>query len=316
MPSIWYNDPRYSRGGAPAPERGRQAEAQFHGEHVLAGRAPQPDEAGIRVPERSAYGEIHPYPAVRPFRHSAVRPLGVHPYEQQPGFGVEPSPGRTHGRLVSGREPDGIGPTSRRGAAPRDRERHPGKLEAHRAAFVGVAAEARADEWAPRAQRPRQQHQRAHRRPDRPGREFPPAHGAERRRRADPNLEGLNRAPRHLKKPPFERGDRDLGEGGPKPQPEAERELARGGERVPTQQRAQPGRFGDPREAQRRGGERRDAARADRVVVGIEAEQGEAPGAPVGREIGIARAGEPRFAVVAREQRNRGPESAERMGLP
>src|SRR5437773_10325355 len=134
------------------PQSRAHTRPNLHAEHVLPGVALQPQQAGVRVPRDGAARQVGSEPAVRALGHTAFRAFGVEAREQQTCFGVPPPPPRAGGRLVAGREENGIWLAARCAVAGGDLGWRVVDLQAHGAAVFGVAPEPGANQRRPRAQ--------------------------------------------------------------------------------------------------------------------------------------------------------------------
>src|SRR5207247_6935690 len=90
-----------------------------------------------------------------------------------------------------------------------------------------------------------------------------------------------------------------------KPKTEAQAELARGGDGVLAEQRADRGGFRDARKSEGNRSERRHTFGTDGIVVRVEAEERQAANGVSLREVVVARHREAGLGVVTGEQRDR-----------
>src|SRR6266849_2406191 len=297
---------------------GANRDPDLHPEHVLPRLALQPQQARVEVPDHRATREIAPQPAVQCLSDAAVRALGVEAGEQEADLAVDPSPTRPHPGLVARREQDGGGPAARVGATADDLQGGEIDLEPDAARWLlGVAPEADAHEGAAGPERPGHGDEIARRGAERAGGELTRARTAERDRDVGARLERLDLALRHLEKPALDDRRRVLARVDTDAQPEAERDLARRRDGVRAgKEQAQRRRLGDAREPELRGGEGRDAARADGVVVGVERVQGEPAHAAVGAQVAVASDREPALAVITSDQGDGATVSREAVARP
>src|SRR2546429_3392415 len=223
---------------------------------------------------------------MRPLGDAPVWALGIDTCEEEAELPVHPPPYRTHRRLIARGEEYGALVAARRGTGTGDPQGGQVDLDGDGARLLGVAPESRPDERSAPVQRAGDWNQKARRRTDGTVEEFPLAHTAERNGRARHGLEGLDLTPRDLEEAPREGGDDRASGIHAHAESEGERELA--GRRcvgvAGDEEEAERVDLCDPRQAegrQREGCD--DTSGTDRIVVGVERIQAQAPEAFIGR---------------------------------
>src|SRR5574341_117185 len=176
-------------------EPGTDPGAQLERERVVAGAAPQPEQAGIHGPHGPALEHVRPDTGVQSLRGAAIGALRGNAGDQQPDCSIEPTPWRAEARLVAWREQDRDRPAVGR-AARRDLERSVIDLQPRGSRFLRVAAKAYAHGRATGRQRPGKRDPRADDRAERARQQLGLAPRSEGDRDVATHLESLNEAVR------------------------------------------------------------------------------------------------------------------------